>query len=790
MQFIPKTTLRLLSAIAGIACGLNLAGADVRPESMAISTLYSTPINPLNGVHPLWTPVQHYRGKTFVVVPDVNLRPMVTQIDRDGKVTTVPLDPNPDYLASTDGHNRFTMGIDKEGYIHIAGDMHGYAWWATTYVARYQYQNMMYWRSNKPLDVTGGFTFTGGLGSASAPPGEEWGGDSRFFNDRNGELYFSSRVRAFTGGPLAGSEPFIAYGMYRYDTATGRWTALGGSAASGAPGAKNYNTVLYWEWTLSFEAYQTAPRFDNRNRLHFAIAGNTGGTQGQGLIYAYSDDCGVNWKKASGAAIPGLPLRGKDGDPNQGDLIIRSTKVAQQSPLFIDKDGKVAVHGDGTWRTWDGTAWVPVSGGMGILGPDGMMTAEGGSSLSRTAALGQKPTAYETGFGQVFSISELGLQTEGSIYAIGLPPGTNFVGAKSMSVFKASFTPENKLAKGGADSSKAPGAPKIFFAQGENAKVWLSWTAVSGATAYNVKRGTAKGGPFTTIAKGITQTGDFMDTECKNETAYQYVVSAVNSAGESPDSEPASVTPQLGKPRPPLIQTATGHNTRVVLNWLPLWPDAATYNVKRSAVKGGPYTTVASGITAQSYSDGGLANDTPYYYVVSAANPISGESPNSAEIGAAPFRWTRILKYKSVGKNDTGTASASAENAPHEAAAKAFDGSPNSKWLMSASSGWLQYKFAPGETWAVTRYRMISGGDGPERDPKDWQFQASSDGTTWVTLDTQANQTFETRNATKAYSFANPTAYQYYRLNVTKNAGNGLTQLAELELWADEAIEK
>jgi hypothetical protein len=768
------------AVLAGLGCLLGMQGSQA--ETLQVTTLYTAPINPANGVHPLWTPVQHYRGRTFVVVPDVSLRPLVTQIDAAGKVTTVPLDPNPDYTVLSDGHNRFTMGIDKDGYLHVAGDMHGYAWWATTYVARYQRQNMMYWRSNKPLDVTGGFTFAGGLTSATALPGEEWGGDSRFFNDRNGELFFSSRVRAFTGGPLAGTEPFIAYGVYRYDTATGLWTALGGSPAAAAPGAKHFNTVLYWEHTLAFEAYQCAPRFDNSNRLHFAIAGNTAGTEGSGLIYARSDDGGLHWKKAGGAPIPGLPLRGKDGEPDQGDLIVRSKKVAQQSPVFIDKDGRVAVHGDGTWRTWNGTAWAPIAGGLGILGPDDMMTGEGGSVLNRTPALGQPAVAHDTGFGQVFSISELGLQVENAIYAVGLPRGTNFVNAKEMSVFKAVFS------EGSLDTSKAPAAPKIFFAQGDNARVWLSWTAPARATAYNVKRATAKGGPYATIAKGVTQTGELTDITCVNGTSYFYAVSALNAAGESPDSAPAGVTPQRPAPRPPILQTAVGRNARVVLSWLPLWPDATGYNVKRATVKGGPYTTVTRGVEGLSYTDTGLVNDTPYYYVVSASSPTGGESPDSRPVSAAPFRWIPILKYKSIGYEDKGTASASAENPPRETAAQAFDGVLNSKWLMSANAGWLQYRFAPGESRAVTRYRMITGQDGPDRDPKDWQFQGSADGTTWVTLDTQTNQTFPGRNETHTYSFENRTAYPCYRLNITRNNGSGLTQLAELELWADDGI--
>ena len=233
-----------------------------------------------------------------------------------------------------------------------------------------------------------------------------------------------------------------------------------------------------------------------------------------------------------------------------------------------------------------------------------------------------------------------------------------------------------------------------------------------------------------------------------------------------------------------------GHNARITLSWLPLWADAVGYTIKRSAAKGGPYSTVANNVSGLSYTDIGITNDTPYYYVVSALNPIDGESGNSNEVSASPYRYMKILKYKSVGYNDAGTASASAENLPHEPASKAFDGNPGSKWLMPAKAGWLQYHFAPGESWAVTQYRIISGGDAPDRDPQDWQFQGSNDGTTWVTLDSQSNQVFKGRVVTNTYNISNQTKYGYYRLNITKCLGNGITQLGELELWADDVVLK
>lgn len=81
------------------------------------------------------------------------------------------------------------------------------------------------------------------------------------------------------------------------------------------------------------------------------------------------------------------------------------------------------------------------------------------------------------------------------------------------------------------------------------------------------------------------------------------------------------------------LQGAAG-NARADLNWSPA-SGADGYNVKRSAVSGGPYAVIASGVAGTNYSDLGLMNGTNYYYVVSA---IWGgcESANSSEVGVMP----------------------------------------------------------------------------------------------------------------------------------------------------------
>jgi cellulose 1,4-beta-cellobiosidase len=91
---------------------------------------------------------------------------------------------------------------------------------------------------------------------------------------------------------------------------------------------------------------------------------------------------------------------------------------------------------------------------------------------------------------------------------------------------------------------------------------------------------------------------------------------------------------QLSMPAAPTGLSATPGVSQVALSWTGS-PGAASYSVKRATTSGGPYTTVASGVTTTSYTDTGLTNGTLYYYVVSAVN-FQGESPNTAQVSAKP----------------------------------------------------------------------------------------------------------------------------------------------------------
>lgn len=77
-------------------------------------------------------------------------------------------------------------------------------------------------------------------------------------------------------------------------------------------------------------------------------------------------------------------------------------------------------------------------------------------------------------------------------------------------------------------------------------QVRLAWSAAYGATSYNVKRATASGGPYTTIATGLTNL-IFSSSGLSSGVTYYFVVSAVNAFGESPNSAVATTIARITK---------------------------------------------------------------------------------------------------------------------------------------------------------------------------------------------------------------------------------------------------
>ncbi|HKX28275.1 MAG TPA: LamG-like jellyroll fold domain-containing protein, partial [Blastocatellia bacterium] len=90
-----------------------------------------------------------------------------------------------------------------------------------------------------------------------------------------------------------------------------------------------------------------------------------------------------------------------------------------------------------------------------------------------------------------------------------------------------------------------PPAPTGLASASGDARIALNWAPAPEAAGYDVKRATAIGGPYTTIAN--TTMTSYADTNVANGTTYYYVVSAINALGAGPDSSVVGGTPVHGQ---------------------------------------------------------------------------------------------------------------------------------------------------------------------------------------------------------------------------------------------------
>ncbi|QNU68188.1 hypothetical protein EHE19_007135 [Ruminiclostridium herbifermentans] len=192
-------------------------------------------------------------------------------------------------------------------------------------------------------------------------------------------------------------------------------------------------------------------------------------------------------------------------------------------------------------------------------------------------------------------------------------------------------------------------APTNLRATDDKLKICLAWDTVDNATSYVVKRSMTAGGLYTTLAT-VTSTS-YVDNNVTNGNCYYYVVSAVNSVGESKNSNEASAIPQVAKPEAPTSLIANSRDSKVTLSWNNV-EGATSYNVKRATTPDGDYTTIAT-TSAAIYIDNNVTNGITYYYVVSAIND-GGESENSNEVSATPKNPAVTLEVTSVDKAKLG----------------------------------------------------------------------------------------------------------------------------------------
>ncbi len=307
--------LTLLLCLPSAPARAIVAGEEIK----TVSTLATLPLGQLFNDN-TYTPVVSFRGATYFVWINSDNRPKVGVI-KNGMVSSSYLSSNSAYTIRNDGHHYFSMGVDKNGYLHVTGDMHNYptGYDQVNYPAEYQNKIIMYWVSSQPESIAS-FDFVGG-DAARAMPGYGFSYHS-FAHDQDRELYFMARIKVHKGGHQPGE---MGVGMFRYDSNTRAWTALGGLAPSSTTAI--YKSVM-WEnngesdnggW---YQGYRASMYFDLDNRAHFAacVVNDQASPDPTHALYGRSDDRGVSFKRADGSAVT-PPLR-VDAGANQGDIVM------------------------------------------------------------------------------------------------------------------------------------------------------------------------------------------------------------------------------------------------------------------------------------------------------------------------------------------------------------------------------------------------------------------------------------------------------------------------------------
>ena len=112
-------------------------------------------------------------------------------------------------------------------------------------------------------------------------------------------------------------------------------------------------------------------------------------------------------------------------------------------------------------------------------------------------------------------------------------------------IFDAALSDTLRAAQEGTLESKyglaAPSAPTNLSASHTTGVATLSWTAAVGSTSYHVQRSATSGGTYTTVAT-VTSPA-YADSTLGNGQSAYYVVTAINSAGESAASNVAFMGP-------------------------------------------------------------------------------------------------------------------------------------------------------------------------------------------------------------------------------------------------------
>jgi len=282
-------------------------------------------------------------------------RQYVAYYDQQRRMTIASRTTDSDTWQSTvlptkvgwDSHNYITMAIDRDGHLHVSGNMHA--------------EKLIYFRTEKPADITTlkRFSMTGKLEGRATYP--------RFLTDHNGTLVFTYRH----GGSGNGINIYN-----KYDTRTRSWSRLFDAPLFDGEGKMN--------------AYPSLPVLGPDGMFHtvWVWRDTPDCATNHHLSYARSKDL-VHWESAFGQKVT-LPIKlgnqalWVDPVPSGGGIINGGAKLTfdvNQQPMInyhkSDANGNMQIYVTrpeaGKWQRHLLTDWTKLvkfsgRGSMGFIG--------------------------------------------------------------------------------------------------------------------------------------------------------------------------------------------------------------------------------------------------------------------------------------------------------------------------------------------------------------------------------------------------------------------------------------
>jgi len=201
-------------------------------------------------------------------------------------------------------------------------------------------------------------------------------------------------------------------------------------------------------------------------------------------------------------------------------------------------------------------------------------------------------------------------------------------------------------------SKPAPSVPTGLKAVSAGySSIKLTWTAISGATGYEIYRSNTATGSYSKIA--YLPTATYTDTGLTTNTTYYYKIRAYRSAG-STNTYGGYTAIVSSKPIPSvptsLKAESVGYSS-IKLTWVAV-SGATGFEIYRSNTATGSYSKIAY-VTTATYTNTGLTTNTTYYYKIRAYR-----SAGSTNIYGG---YTSYVSSKPVPSIPTGLKAVSAE---------------------------------------------------------------------------------------------------------------------------------